>query len=107
MNYTVTQFAKISGVSVRTLHYYHEKGILNPSHHGINGYRYYNKEQLLCLQKIIFYKQLGLELKNIKKILSSSSSEINNILLEHKKSLIDEINTKTKLILDIDKNIQL
>ena len=40
MAYTVKQLAKISGVSVRTLHWYDEKGLLKPSYHGSNGYRY-------------------------------------------------------------------
>ena len=47
MAYTVTKFAKISGVSVRTLHWYDEVGLLKPAYYGSNGYRYYEEKQLL------------------------------------------------------------
>jgi hypothetical protein len=48
--YTVTKLAKISGVSVRTLHWYDKVGLLKPAYHGLNGYRYYEEEQLLSLR---------------------------------------------------------
>ncbi|MDE2486116.1 MAG: MerR family DNA-binding transcriptional regulator, partial [Alphaproteobacteria bacterium] len=38
--HTVSEVAKLSGVSVRTLHHYDELGLLKPAHVGANGYRY-------------------------------------------------------------------
>lgn len=46
MAYTVKELAKISGVSVRTLHWYDEIGLLKPAYHGANSYRYYEEVQL-------------------------------------------------------------
>src|SRR4051795_11331211 len=68
MSYTVKQVAAMSGVSVRTLHFYDETGLLKPAYVGTNGYRFYEEPQLLTLQQILFYRELGLELKHIKQV---------------------------------------
>ncbi len=59
MAYTVKKLAQISGVSIRTLHWYDEVGLLKPAYHGSNGYRYYEEEQLLILQQILFFRESG------------------------------------------------
>jgi len=59
--HTVKQVAKLSGVSVRALRFYDEIGLLKPAFYGDNGYRYYEKEQLLSLQQILFYREQGPE----------------------------------------------
>lgn len=63
MAYTVKQVAAMSGVSVRTLHYYDEAGLLKPAYVAANGYRAYEEPQLLTLQQMLFYRELGLPLK--------------------------------------------
>src|SRR3954464_5497167 len=75
MAYTVKQVATVSGVSVRTLHFYDEAGLLKPAYHGANGYRFYEEPQLLTLQQILFYRELGFELKQIKQILAGAISK--------------------------------
>ena len=70
MSYTIKKLAVMSGVSVRTLHFYDEVGLLKPAYIGANGYRHYEEPQLLMLQQILFYRELGFELKRIKEILS-------------------------------------
>ena len=69
MAYTVKQVAAMSGVSVRTLHFYDETGLLKPAFHGAHGYRFYEEPQLLTLQQILFYRELGFELRHIKRTL--------------------------------------
>ena len=69
MAHTVKQVAALSGVSVRTLHFYDETGLLPPAYMGANGYRYYEEPQLLTLQQILFYRELGFELKEIRRLL--------------------------------------
>ena len=69
MGYTVKQVAGLSGISVRTLHFYDELGLLKPAHVSASGYRYYEEPQLLTLQQILFYRELGFELKEIKSML--------------------------------------
>ena len=59
--YSVKQVARLSGVSVRTLHFYDEAGLLKPAYHTANGYRFYEEPQLLMLQQILFYRELGFE----------------------------------------------
>lgn len=54
--YTVKQLARLSGVSVRTLHHYDEVGLLKPAFTGENRYRYYGREELLRLQDILFHR---------------------------------------------------
>ncbi len=58
MSYTVKELADLSGVSVRTLHYYDEIGLLQPSYIETNGYRYYEEKELLLLQQILFFREL-------------------------------------------------
>jgi len=60
--YTVKEFAKLAGVSVRTLHYYDELGLLKPESVSANGYRHYGDASVLKLQQILFYRELDLSL---------------------------------------------
>lgn len=66
---TISQVAKLTGISIRTLQYYDEIGLLNPSELTSSGYRLYNDEALQTLQQILFFKELGFQLKEIKEIL--------------------------------------
>src|SRR5579872_2335915 len=99
MSYTVKQVAAISGVSVRTLHFYDETGLLKPAHHGENGYRYYEEPQLLRLQQILFYRELGFGLKQIKKVLGRSEFENVSALQAHRE-VIEENLSRTRALLN-------
>lgn len=52
----VSELARLSGVSARTLHHYDAVGLLKPAFVGRNGYRYYGREELLRLQQILFHR---------------------------------------------------
>jgi DNA-binding transcriptional MerR regulator/quercetin dioxygenase-like cupin family protein len=106
MAYTVKQVAAMSGVSVRTLHYYDEAKLLKPAYYGTNGYRFYEEPQLLKLQQILFYRELGFELKRIKRILGSRNFEIVAALQSHRKLLEKELTRTRTLIETVDKTIQ-
>lgn len=105
MTYTVNKLAKLSGVSVRTLHFYDAIGLLKPAYYGDNNYRYYEEEQLLILQQILFYRELGMPLNEIKRILCSDDFNKITALQSHKKILIDGLDRSQKLIETIDKTI--
>lgn len=105
MAQTVKKLAKISGVSVRTLHWYDEIGLLKPAYIADNGYRYYEEEQMLILQQILFFKELGFNLNDIKKLLSQNDFDHIKALCAHKKTLEEEIQRKSHLLLTIDKTI--
>jgi DNA-binding transcriptional MerR regulator/quercetin dioxygenase-like cupin family protein len=106
MAYTVRKVAAMSGVSVRSLHFYDETGLLKPAYIGANGYRYYEQAQLLRLQQILFYRELGFELKRIKKILSQRKFEVVAALLSHRREIEKNCARMGQLLETIDKTIQ-
>lgn len=75
MDYSIKKIAKLAGITIRTLHHYDTIGLLKPAYCNENGYRYYQEEQLLILQQILFFRELGFKLKDIKKVLYSSNSK--------------------------------
>lgn len=105
MSYTVNKLAKLSGVSVRTLHFYDEIGLLKPAYYGENNYRYYEEEQLLLLQQILFYRELGIPLNEIQKILKDENFDKIEALESHKNVLRGDLDRIQNLIKTIDKTI--
>lgn len=106
MAYTVKQVAAMSGVSVRTLHFYDETALLKPAYTKANGYRIYEEAQLLMLQQILFYRELGFELKRIKRILGQAKFQKAAALRSHRKVLEKNVTRTRTLIETIDKTIQ-
>jgi len=105
MAYTVKQLAVMSGVTVRTLHFYDEMALLKPAYSKANGYRIYEEPQLLMLQQILFYRELGFELKRIKEILSQRKFEKVAALKSHRR-VLEKNATRTRTLIDtIDKTI--
>jgi len=106
MPYTVKQISKMAGVSARTLHYYDEIGLLAPQDYGDNGYRHYDEASLLRLQQILFYKELGLNLKEIKAILDRPDFDVLDSLKNHRQSLQKQAKRIHLLIQTVDNTIQ-
>ena len=106
MDYTVKKLAAISGVSVRTLHFYDEVGLLKPAYVGANGYRFYEEPQLLMLQQILFYRELGFELRQIKEVLGRSDFDKVAALESHRKVLRKNLARTRELIATIAKTIE-
>jgi DNA-binding transcriptional MerR regulator/quercetin dioxygenase-like cupin family protein len=106
MPYTVKKVAALSRVSVRTLHFYDEIGLLKPAFYSSSGYRYYEEPQLLTLQQILFYRELGFELKQIKRVLGRRDFEKVAALKSHRKILQKKLAATSKLLETIDKTIQ-
>ena len=73
--FSIGEIAKLTGVTVRTLQYYDNIGILPLEKEGTNGRRYYRESDLVRLQQILFYKTLGLKIKDIKKLLEETVTE--------------------------------
>ena len=78
MDYTIKQVAEMSGVSNRTLRFYHEEKLLEPREMNQSGYRIYGEEELERLQQILLYKELGLKLTVIKQILDNPDFDFLN-----------------------------
>ncbi len=99
----IKEFAEFTGVSVRTLHYYDEIGLLTPAFvDAVTGYRYYDEKSLLRMQEILFYRELDFPLKSIGEILSSSNYDTKKSLEEQKKLLILKKERLERLISSID-----
>lgn len=80
MSYTIQQVATWSRVSVRTLHYYDEIGLLKPLRQKKNDYRYYTTTELLRLQQILFFRELEFPLTEIKRILNARGFDMRSAL---------------------------
>ncbi len=106
MAYTVKKLSELSRVTVRTLHFYEEIELLKPAYYGSNGYRYYEEKQLLQLQQILFFKELGLSLKQIQKVIGRSDFDQLTALYSHRNSLSQEWEKIGVLLQTIDKTIK-
>src|SRR5436305_7322371 len=106
MAYKVKQVAAMSGVSVRTLHFYDEMALLKPAYTKANGYRIYEEPQLLMLQQILFYRELGFDLKRINEILSQRQFEKIAALKSHRQVLEKNVTRTRTLIETIDRTIK-
>lgn len=69
MEYTIQELAKLAGISARALRYYDEIGLLKPLCLNSTGYCVYGQNQVDLLQQILFYRELGMGLKDIKNII--------------------------------------
>lgn len=77
---TVKEVSKLTGVSVRTLHYYDEIGLLKPALVNEAGYRFYDEENLKRLQQILLFREFGMPLKEIQRILEDPALDRIQIL---------------------------
>ncbi len=105
MTYTVKQLADLAGVSVRTLHYYDAIELLEPESVGANGYRRYDEQALYRLQQILFFRELGFRLDEIKLILDRSDFDVLAALQKHRAVLEERSERLTQLIQTVDKTI--
>jgi len=107
MKMQIKKFAELTGVSVRTLHYYDEIGLLKPSIvDRFTGYRYYDESSVLRMQEILFYRELDFSLKSIAEILSSPNYDREKALKEQKKLLTLKKERLERLILSIDNAVK-
>ncbi len=99
--------AKLSGVSTRALRYYDEIGILKPTDRNSSGYRVYGESEVDRLQQILFFKELGLCLEDIKSIILLDSFDEIESLKKHHKNLLIKRDQLDKLIEKCKKNNQI
>ena len=99
----IKEFAEQIGVSVRTLHYYDEIGLLKPSEvDAQNGYRFYDERSLERMQEILFYRELDFSLKTIAQILSSPDYDKQQALTRQRKLLLAKKERLERLIDALD-----
>jgi DNA-binding transcriptional MerR regulator len=105
MEYTVHELADLAGVSSRTLRYYDGLGILKPARISPSGYRMYGSREVDRLQQILFYRELGLDLESIGKIISSPGFDSVKALGEHHKRLLEKRTQLDLLIRNVEKTL--
>lgn len=108
---TVHEVVNLTGITARTLHYYDEIGLLKPSIVTEAKYRLYTDDDLTQLQEILFFREVGFALKEIKSLLQSpnydraEALEKHLAILEAQKKRIDEIITLVKSEINGEKTI--
>ena len=86
----ISEVAKLTGITVRTLHYYDEIGLLKPSEITEAGYRLYSREDLEILQQILFFRELDFPLSQIKEIMNNPNYDKEEALKKQKELLIQQ-----------------
>lgn len=81
--YSIRELSNLAGVSARTLRYYDEIGLLKPLYVNEAGYRFYGENEVLLLQQILFYKERGFGLQEIKQAVYQEDFDIIGALESH------------------------
>lgn len=102
----ISEVAKLTGITVRTLHYYDEVGLLKPSEITEAGYRLYSREDLEILQQILFFRELDFPLSQIKEIMNNPNYDKEEALKKQKELLIQQRQRIEGLIKLIEKRIE-
>ncbi|MEG2930698.1 MAG: MerR family transcriptional regulator [Ruthenibacterium sp.] len=104
--YTVSELARLAGVSVRALHWYDKLGLLPPQSITQSGYRLYGTAQVDALQSILFYRALGVPLKSIAALCKASAVTRAETLQAHRSALLEQRRGLDALLATLDKTIR-
>lgn len=105
MEYTIQKLAHLAGISTRTLRYYDQIGLLSPARTNEAGYRIYGAKEVDVLQQILFYKEMGLELAQIKEAIQDTEFDSLAALHSHLEKLIEKRRQIDLLIENVKKTI--
>ncbi len=97
---TVKEVSQLTGISIRTLRYYDEIGLLRPIRISENQYRLYNDKALEKLQEIMFFKEMDIPLETIKKLLENPELDRKEILL-FQKALLERKRNRLNGIIEL------
>lgn len=102
----VSEVAKLTGITVRTLHYYDEIGLLKPSNVTESGYRLYSDADLVKLQQILFFRELDFPLNDIREIMENPTYDREFALQKHRQLLLQKREHLDGLISLVEKTIK-
>ena len=105
MDYTISTLAMLAGVSTRTLRYYNEIGLLNPKDLTDSGYRIYGTKEVDTLQQILFYREMGVSLEDIKSIMTAPAYNRLEALEKHLEALLGKRSRVNAMIANVKKTI--
>lgn len=106
MEYTVKSLGELAGVSVRTLRYYDEIGLLKPARTNSSGYRIYGVEQVDRLQLILFYKALNFKLQDIQALLEAPDFDRFKALQDHYDALLSKRKQLDQVIHNLEQTME-
>ena len=106
MSHTVGAVARLAGVTVRTLHHYHEIGLLTPSDRSEAGYRRYDDADLDRLQRIRFYRELGFGLDDIRTVMTDGGADASAHLRRQHAMLLDRIRRLERMAAAVEKALE-
>lgn len=106
MEYTVKKLSDLAGISSRTLRYYDQIDLLKPNRINSSGYRIYGRNEVDRLQQILFYRNLGLPLEEIKAVLDAPGFDSETALTSHYQQLLEQQQQLNKLIATVEKTLQ-
>lgn len=107
MDYGIRELSQLAGVSARTLRYYDQIGLLKPLYISDSGYRHYGEKEVERLQQILFYRERGLKLLQIKEMLCNPHFDAMAALQEHLEALRERQEHTQRLIAAVQKTIAL
>lgn len=102
---TVKEISQLTGISIRTLRYYDEIGLLKPTRISENQYRLYDDKALEKLQEIMFFKEMDIPLKTIKKLLENPELDRKEILL-FQKNLLERKRNRLNGIIELIEDVR-
>lgn len=105
MDYTISAIARLAGISTRTLRYYDEIGLLSPKDLTDSGYRVYGAKEVDALQQILFYREMGVALEDIKDIISAPTFKRLEALETHLEALLQKRCRVNAMIANVQKTI--
>jgi DNA-binding transcriptional MerR regulator len=106
MSFTVGSVARLAGVTVRTLHHYDEIGLLSPGGRSDAGYRRYDDADLERLQRILFYRELGFGLDEIRTVISDGTADASAHLRQQHAMLLDRIERLRRMAAAVEKAME-
>jgi MerR family transcriptional regulator, thiopeptide resistance regulator len=105
-SYATGELARLSGVSPRTLQFYDKIGLLKPESYSESGYRRYDETAALRLQQILFFRELGFELADIRAIMDKPDFDLLPALESHRELLKEKSERLGELLATVDKTIK-
>ena len=106
MAFTVGELAKLTGITVRTLHHYDEIGLVQPSDRSRAGYRLYSDDDVLRLQQVLVYKELGMPLDEIAAVLDDPAFDRGKALERHRAALVAKRDRLDRMLASLDAAIR-
>ena len=104
MSWSITELARMSGITARALRHYDEIGLLPPARVGANGYRWYEREQLLRLQEILLMRQVDMDLPTIARVLAGEHDRL-AALRDHRERLLAQRDRLDRLVHTVARTI--